>query len=72
MGQDHTKDRECDPLPEYGDVATTEIAQQTPSPRWRRRTSLEKTLRNRPDLLERVRLSDEDKEFLAQKTGTNI
>jgi tRNA (guanine37-N1)-methyltransferase len=40
--------------------------------RWRRRTSLEKTLRNRPDLLERARLSDEDKEFLAQKTGKNI
>jgi tRNA (guanine37-N1)-methyltransferase len=40
--------------------------------RWRRRTSLEKTLRNRPDLLERVRLSDEDKEFLAQKADKNI
>jgi tRNA (guanine37-N1)-methyltransferase len=32
--------------------------------RWRRRSSLEKTLRNRPDLLERVALSDEDKELL--------
>jgi len=40
--------------------------------RWRRRASLEKTLRNRPDLLDRARLSDQDKEFLAQKTGKNI
>jgi tRNA (guanine37-N1)-methyltransferase len=37
--------------------------------RWRRRTALEKTLRNRPDLLERAVLSDEDKELLAQITG---
>jgi tRNA (guanine37-N1)-methyltransferase len=31
---------------------------------WRRKMALEKTLRNRPDLLERVALSDEDKELL--------
>jgi tRNA (guanine37-N1)-methyltransferase len=34
--------------------------------RWRRRSALEKTLRNRPDLLEQVELSDEDKELLAE------
>jgi tRNA (guanine37-N1)-methyltransferase len=33
---------------------------------WRRRTALAKTLRNRPDLLERVRLTDEDEELLAE------
>ncbi len=33
---------------------------------WRRRTALEKTSRNRPDLLERVALTAEDKELLAQ------
>ncbi len=33
---------------------------------WRRRTALAKTLRNRPDLLQRVTLSAEDKELLAQ------
>ena len=33
---------------------------------WRRKTALAKTLRNRPDLLERVALSAEDKELLAQ------
>jgi tRNA (guanine37-N1)-methyltransferase len=32
---------------------------------WRRRTALEKTVRNRPDLLERVTLSAEDKGLLA-------
>jgi tRNA (guanine37-N1)-methyltransferase len=32
--------------------------------RWRRKTALTKTLRNRPDLLERVGLSDEDRELL--------
>jgi len=36
--------------------------------RWRRRTALEKTLRNRPDLLERAVLTDEDKKLLAQIT----
>jgi len=39
--------------------------------RWRRRTALEKTLRNRPDLLEQAALSDEDKKLLAQLTGNN-
>ncbi len=33
---------------------------------WRRKTALAKTLRNRPDLLERFALSAEDKELLAQ------
>jgi tRNA (guanine37-N1)-methyltransferase len=37
--------------------------------RWRRRTALEKTLRNRPDLLNRVELSEEDRELLAQIKG---
>jgi tRNA (guanine37-N1)-methyltransferase len=37
--------------------------------RWRRRTALEKTLRNRPDLLEGAVLGDEDKELLARITG---
>src|SRR5208283_2926303 len=33
---------------------------------WRRKTALAKTLRNRPDLLERVALTAEDSELLAQ------
>jgi tRNA (guanine37-N1)-methyltransferase len=33
---------------------------------WRRQRALEKTLRNRPDLLEGAALSDEDKKFLAR------
>jgi len=33
--------------------------------RWRRRKALEKTLRNRPDLLEQAELSDEDKGLIA-------
>jgi tRNA (guanine37-N1)-methyltransferase len=37
--------------------------------RWRRRTALEKTLRNRPDLLDKAALSEEDQELLAQITG---
>lgn len=37
--------------------------------RWRRRKALEKTLRNRPDLLERVPLSSEDRELIAQIIG---
>ena len=40
--------------------------------RWRRRTAIEKTVRNRPDLLERVALNDEDKELLAKITGKEI
>ena len=34
--------------------------------RWRRRTALEKTLRNRPDLLKQVALEKEDREILAK------
>ncbi len=34
--------------------------------RWRRRSALEKTLRNRPDLLDQADLSDDDKELLAE------
>src|SRR5512133_1840197 len=34
--------------------------------RWRRRRALEKTLKNRPDLLERVRLSKEDRALLKE------
>jgi tRNA (guanine37-N1)-methyltransferase len=37
--------------------------------RWRRKTALEKTLRNRPDLLDPATLSEEDKKLLAQVTG---
>src|SRR5438270_13191158 len=40
--------------------------------RWRRRTALEKTVRNRPDLLQQIVLSDEDKELLAQIRGKDI
>ncbi len=39
--------------------------------RWRRRTALEKTLRNRPDLLDPAALSEEDKKLLAQITGNH-
>jgi tRNA (guanine37-N1)-methyltransferase len=34
--------------------------------RWRRRNALAKTLRNRPDLIERVALTEEDKELLRE------
>jgi tRNA (guanine37-N1)-methyltransferase len=34
--------------------------------RWRRRMALEKTLKNRPDLLENLSMSDEDREILAE------
>ena len=37
--------------------------------RWRRKMALDKTLRNRPDLLERVTLSREDQELLARIKG---
>jgi tRNA (guanine37-N1)-methyltransferase len=40
--------------------------------RWRRRTALEKTLRNRPDLIERVELSEEDRRLLAQIKGSPV
>jgi tRNA (guanine37-N1)-methyltransferase len=36
---------------------------------WRRQRALEKTLRNRPDLLEGVELSDEDSNILARIKG---
>jgi tRNA (guanine37-N1)-methyltransferase len=38
---------------------------------WRRRTALEKTLHNRPDLLDRSGLSDEDRQLLAQLAKKN-
>jgi tRNA (guanine37-N1)-methyltransferase len=34
--------------------------------RWRRRRALEKTLRNRPDLLREAALSKEDKELIRE------
>jgi tRNA (guanine37-N1)-methyltransferase len=34
--------------------------------RWRRRSALEKTFRNRPDLLDETRLSEEDRELLQE------
>jgi len=37
--------------------------------RWRREQALEKTLRNRPDLLESVELSIDDQEILDRLTG---
>jgi tRNA (guanine37-N1)-methyltransferase len=39
--------------------------------RWRRERALEKTLRNRPDLLEGADLSREDRAFLAERTRQN-
>ena len=41
--------------------------------RWRRRTALEKTLRNRPDLLDGAELNVEDEKFMAQlnRAGDN-
>jgi tRNA (guanine37-N1)-methyltransferase len=40
--------------------------------RWRRRIALEKTLRNRPDLLQQAELSPEDRQLLAQISGKRI
>ena len=37
--------------------------------RWRRQRALEKTLRNRPDLLDGAELSDEDSKLLARIKG---
>jgi len=37
--------------------------------RWRRRSALKKTLHNRPDLLDRARLNDDDKELIAEIEG---
>jgi tRNA (guanine37-N1)-methyltransferase len=39
--------------------------------RWRRQRALEKTLRNRPDLLEGVKLSDDDCKILARIRGSS-
>jgi tRNA (guanine37-N1)-methyltransferase len=39
--------------------------------RWRRRSALEKTKQNRPDLLEEARLSEEDRELIAQLALSN-
>jgi tRNA (guanine37-N1)-methyltransferase len=39
--------------------------------RWRRKSALEKTLSNRPDLLDRVRLSEEDRELIADVAAGN-
>jgi tRNA (guanine37-N1)-methyltransferase len=40
--------------------------------RWRRYRALEKTLRNRPDLLDQAQLSEEDKELLDRIAGKDI
>ena len=37
--------------------------------RWRRRMALKKTLENRPDLLKKIEISDEDREILAELRG---
>ena len=37
--------------------------------RWRRRSALEKTSHNRPDLLDQVQLSEKDRELLAEIAG---
>ncbi len=37
--------------------------------RWRRRAALQKTLRHRPELLEKAELSEEDRELLRQAAG---
>src|ERR1700754_3661245 len=37
--------------------------------RWRRRMALKKTLENRPDLLEKIEISDEDQEILDELRG---
>jgi len=39
--------------------------------RWRRKSALEKTQHNRPDLLDRVRLSEEDRELIAERRGAS-
>jgi tRNA (guanine37-N1)-methyltransferase len=39
--------------------------------RWRRRSALEKTLRNRPDLLDQAELSAEDRELMAEIVASN-
>jgi tRNA (guanine37-N1)-methyltransferase len=37
--------------------------------RWRRRMALKKTLENRPDLLAKIAVSEEDREILAELRG---
>src|ERR1700722_7297515 len=37
--------------------------------RWRRRMALKKTLENRPDLLEKIEITEEDREILAELRG---
>jgi tRNA (guanine37-N1)-methyltransferase len=39
--------------------------------RWRRRSALEKTFRNRPDLVDEARLSEEDRKLLAEIQATS-
>jgi tRNA (guanine37-N1)-methyltransferase len=53
---------------EFRGVAIPEVLQggdHAAIRRWRRQRALEKTFRNRPDLLARATLTDEDREFLA-------
>ena len=40
--------------------------------RWRRRAALEKTLRNRPDLLPQAELSEEDRKWIARISGNVV
>src|SRR5581483_1972936 len=40
--------------------------------RWRRRSALEKTVANRPDLLARVQLSEEDRELLGRAASNEL
>ena len=40
--------------------------------RWRHRAALEKTLRNRPDLIDRTALSEEDKKLLAEVSQKDL
>jgi tRNA (guanine37-N1)-methyltransferase len=39
--------------------------------RWRRRSALQKTATNRPDLLDRVELSEEDRELMEDLAAGN-
>jgi tRNA (guanine37-N1)-methyltransferase len=57
---------------EFGGMAVPEVlmaGNHEEIRRWRRRSALEKTLRNRPDLLDGAVLSEEDKKLLTQITG---
>lgn len=40
--------------------------------RWRRRSALEKTVANRPDLIQQVRLSEEDRELLNEVASSEL